>query len=308
MMELPVNGEVERDAPDRWIGRVIDDRYVVGCRIGHGATTSIYRGVQRSLDRLVTIKLPWPAGGRHRGFVDEARLLALVAPWTPSVIDVGTTRAGVPFLVTEVVEGFTLEEILRRDGALAVPRALRVALDLCGFLTLAQELSIVHRDLAPANVMLAKDRALGESAKVIDFGLGIRHDRASKRIIRPPPGRLGTPAYLAPETIAGEAASPASDVYSLGCLLFEMVTGRPPFSGSLAEVLSQQLYDRPPRLPVRRVSPGVESLLATLLRRDPVLRPTAAEAAEVLAQFAPEATARPVPSRSRSGSSSGRRR
>ena len=285
-MRLRVTEPVSHGQRKSWIGRAVDDRYVVIERIGIGATGDVYRAIQRSFGRQVAVKLQRSGGVRQRGFEEEARLLDLTAPGAVSVIDIGTTRCGVPYLVTELVDGLSLEEALRRSGPFDPRRAIRITLDLCRFLTCAHHLSIVHRDLKPANLMLAPDPTRDEAVKVIDFGLGTRCDRpVVDDIADAPPGLFGTPAYMAPEAIAGEVVSPASDVYSLGCVLFEMLAGRSPFGGTLPEVLAQHLYDSRPRLPDGLVPDGVRSLVTALLRRQPLLRPTAAEANEILAQF-----------------------
>jgi serine/threonine protein kinase len=272
-----------RTAPDPWLGHVIADRYAVGQRIGEGATSNVYRAFQCSLGRHVAIKLPLPFFERQQRFLDEARMLDLVGPWAVSVIDVGATADGIPYLVTEFVEGHTLAEALWRQGPFEVGRAARLAGELSRFLIAAHHFSIVHRDLKPANVMLARDEVRGESIKVVDFGLATMRDQPA-----PPPaeGLYGTPAYMAPETISGAEATASSDVYSLGCVLFEMLAGSPPFTGTVAEVLAQHLYDAPPLLPGPRVPLGMAALVGSMLARDPAVRPTAAEAGLVLAGFA----------------------
>ena len=270
-----------RRGADPWIGRVIDGRYAIGEPIGRGATSNVYRAFQRSLGREVAIKLcsQRPAAPEAVArFANEARLLGLVAPHPQAVcvFDVGVTGAGAPYLVTELVQGRTLAEVLRQEGALAVGRATGIARDIAGLLAAAHFHDIVHRDLKPANVMLSSERSADELVKVVDFGLATRRDDQATL-----PDRLcGTPGYMAPEIIAGEPASPASDVYSLGVVLYQMLSGHPPFAGTVAEVLAGHLYDSPPPLPAPL---EVAELVGCLLRRDPAARPTAARAGETLA-------------------------
>ena len=264
---------------DPWLGGEIRGRYVVSRRIGAGATSAVYLALERPALHPVAIKLPL---GRCHRYTEEARLLELISPWGLSVIEVGSTGDGVPYLVTELVAGATLAATLRLERRLAVVRAAAVARELCAFLAAAHHFSIVHRDLKPANVMLALDAAGRETIKVIDFGLAVQRGQPAAP---EPRGLYGTPAYMAPETIAGDDPSPSSDVYSLGCLLFEMLSGQPPFTGTLAEVLAQHLYDAPPRLFGPVVPVGLATLVRDLLARDPAARPTAAEAGALLARF-----------------------
>jgi len=271
---------------DSWSGHLIDGRYAIGHAIGRGATSNVYRALQRSLGREVAIKLcsrRVAAPEAIARFNNEARLLGLIGqhPQAVCVFDVGVTAAGVPYLVTELVPGRTLAEVLRQEGALAVGRAARIAHDIAGLLATAHLLGIVHRDLKPANVMLSSDRSADELVKVVDFGLATRYGDPAAL---PEHDQLcGTPAYMAPEIIAGEPASPSSDVYSLGVVLYQMLSGRPPFAGTVAEVLAGHLYDPPPPL---RAPIEVAELVGCLLRRDPAARPTAARAGGILARFA----------------------
>ena len=277
-----------RSGSDPWIGHVIDGRYAVGQPVGNGTTSNVYRAYQLSLGREVAIKVcsPWPATapGAAARFDNEARILGLIAqhPNATSVFDVGVTGAGAPYLVTELVKGRTLEETLSREGSLPVERAIRIASDVCTLLIAAHTYGIVHRDLKPANVMLAP-AAGGELVKVIDFGMStLRGGQVVGRATRPH-GLRGTPVYMAPEAIAGDQVESPSDLYSLGVVLYQMLAGRPPYTGTVADVLAGHLYEPPPPL----AAPAeVAETVAWLLRRDPAARPTAAQAGPVLARLA----------------------
>jgi len=169
------------------------------------------------------------------------------------------------------------------DEELRLAARLEHFLKVCQAVAYAHSKGVVHRDLKPANVMLSSDGLADEVVKVIDFGLATQ--RRDLPLLPETAGRnrlCGTPAYMAPEVIAGAEASPPSDIYSLGVVLYHMLSGRAPYAGTMAEVLAGHLYDPPPPLcaPIE-----VVELVGCLLRRDPAARPTAAQAGEMLSRL-----------------------
>jgi eukaryotic-like serine/threonine-protein kinase len=272
------------EAPDPMLGELLDRRFRVLERLGTGGMATVYRGVQVSLDRPVAIKvirgdlLEDPAIVQR--FVREARLLTSINhPNIVSVYDVGHTASGMLYIVMELVRGATLESELLR-GRFAAERAREIAGQLCDALAATHEHGIVHRDLKPANIMLLEAPGLHDIVKVLDFGL------ATSLATSRPASRLtvagmvmGTPRYMAPETIgsAGAVADAKSDLYSLGCVLYELLAGRPPFTDSaLPVVLARHLRDAPPRLPPD-VPLTVARLVMALLAKDPANRPELGE-------------------------------
>jgi serine/threonine-protein kinase len=212
------------------IGAVLDGRYRVVERVAEGAMGVVYRGERIKLGRSVAIKFlhGWSAAdaaARKRFEVEAKAMARLEHPHCAAVIDVGE-HEGAPYVVMDYVRGATLREILD-EGALAVPRAAEIMKQILSGLAHAHELEIIHRDIKPANIMVGDQVGLGETVKILDFGLAR---------LRGSPGGLtvgiavGTPSYMAPEQIVGGAVDARTDLYSCGILLFEMLTGEKPYA------------------------------------------------------------------------------
>jgi serine/threonine-protein kinase len=208
-----------------------------------------------------------------RRFVREARAAArLTHPKVARVYDFGRD-GGAPFLVMELLEGETLADRLA-DGPLPPAEAARIVASVADALDAAHQLGIVHRDVKPANVMLTR---VGD-VKVMDFGIAAAADETHSTTGS---GLYATVAYVAPERVAGVPATPASDVYSLGAVLYELLCGRAPFTASTPALVAQaHLHDPPP--PVRQLAPWVPPRLAeaaeAALAKDPARRPSSAAA------------------------------
>ncbi len=246
-------------APDL-AGCALDGRYELHELIGEGTFGRVYRGYDRRLARPVAIKVikPWwaedPDGAES--FEREAQLLARVSdPGIVQIFDVGQAEEGLYF-VTELVEGESLAARLKRGGPLAPWEACEVAEQLCRALEHAHAEHIVHRDIKPANVLIS-DRG---RVKVGDLGIARlaegSTDGGTATIV-------GTPRYMAPEQASGLPVTPATDVYSAGIVLYEMLAGRPPFGGeSAVEIALQHVQMEPPPLP-----PGTPRSLETVIER-----------------------------------------
>jgi serine/threonine-protein kinase len=267
-------------APDL-SGCALDGRYELHAVIGEGTFGRVYRGRDRRLARPVAVKVikPWWAEDPDwvRSFEREAQLLARVNdPGIVQIFDVGHAREGL-YYVAELVEGESLADRLRR-GPLPPGEARRIAEQLCRALTGAHSQRVVHRDVKPANVLIATDGRV----KVGDFGIArlaeSSTDGAGATIV-------GTPRYMAPEQARGRPTSPATDVYSVGVVLYEMLAGRPPFTEKAAvELALRHLNDPPPPLPVR-TPPMLEEIVGRALAKDPADRyPSAAAMAAALAR------------------------
>jgi|GEM_PF-3480144 len=252
---LPPPGQAtegERDglAP----GDVLEGRYQVEDRIGEGGVGFVYRAVQLKLNRRVAVKLlqrdmVGDEELRPRFEREAITLAALSHPNVVSIQDYGMVR-GQPFLVMELLEGRTLREILDAEGALEPMRALRLMRQLLQGLTYAHQRGIVHRDLKPAN-LLVQDLPASEHLKVLDFGLvkllpGSYLDRGVQ--LSRVGFTFGTPPYMSPEHATGGYVDARSDIYSVGILLFEMLTGQKPFDGELHEIIRHHLSSPVPRL------------------------------------------------------------
>jgi len=246
----PAN-EAEDDTGLR-AGDLLDGRYQIEGPLGEGGVGVVYRALQIKLHRRVAVKLLQPESDetlRPRFEREAVTLAALCHPNIVSVQDYGHTR-GKPFLVMELLQGRTLRELLDAEGALAVPRALSLTREVLRALAYAHDLGIVHRDLKPAN-LLVQALPSHEHVKVLDFGFvkllpGSYLDRGVQ--LSRVGFTFGTPAYMSPEHATGGTIDGRSDLYALGILLFEMLTGKKPFEGELSELIRDHLSAPRPRL------------------------------------------------------------
>ena len=246
-------------------GRILDGRYELRGIIGEGSFGRVSRGRDRRLARPVAVKVikPWWAddGASIERFQGEAQLLARVNdPGIVQIYDFGHTPDG-PYYVAELVEGESLEERLRR-GPLAPVEAARIAEQLCGALGSAHAQGVIHCDVKPANVLLDRDGRV----KVGDFGVarfGETNPSESSALFG------GTPRYMSPEQARGRQLTPASDVYSAGVVLYEMLAGKPPFqAGSAVELGICHLQEEPPELP-EQVPAALREVVAVALAKRP---------------------------------------
>ena len=247
---------------------------------GAGGMGEVYRARDTRLDRHVALKIlssdaPADTRGRAR-FAYEARAIARLShPHICALHDLGH-HDGVDFLVMEYLDGETLAARLRR-GTVAIAETLGIAIQIAEALEAAHAEGIVHSDLKPANIMLlsgASDRHGEPQSKLLDFGLarfqplsrsaGAAMSAADYVGSIGPDGIAGTPQYMAPEQVRGEEADPRSDIFSFGCVLYEMVSARPAFAGGTTEeVMSAILHSDPSNLPIDRSQSGAETANAS---------------------------------------------
>jgi serine/threonine-protein kinase len=272
----PVNGGSEAED---LLGAPIGDQYLILDIIARGAMGVIYRAQQTSVRREVAIKILDESpllDERVRRFKTEARIVGqLRHPNTIRLYDFGSTDDGRLFIVTELLHGETLRARLER-GSLSIEEALRFADQICGSLNEAHVEGIVHRDLKPENVFL--DRVGGEThAKVLDFGIAKQVHLGVN--LTPLELFLGTPAYMAPEQISGLPVDARSDVYALGVLIYEMVSGELPFRGdSSVAVLYKHMHELPrPLSKVVAVPSALDALITEMLSKAPRDRPRSME-------------------------------
>jgi serine/threonine-protein kinase len=254
-------------------GDVIDDRYELEELVGTGGMSSVYRARDRLLDRNVAIKVLHPHFGQDGEYVErfrrEARAVARLShPNVVTVIDRGEDAAR-QYIVFEYVDGENLKELIQRSGALPTRRALELTLEIADALAFAHAQGLVHRDVKPQNVLLTADG----NAKVTDFGiarsLDMEHGVTQTGTV------LGTSNYLSPEQANGQPTTPSSDVYSLGVVLYELLTGEVPFPGeNFVAVAMKHLHEPSPD--VLAVRPDVPLRVAAAvdraLEKDPARR------------------------------------
>lgn len=285
--------------------------YLIESEIGKGGMGEVFRALDTRLGRTVAIKLLLPermADATHkRRFIQEARAAsALSHPNIVALYDI-SSQDGRDFLVMEYVPGQTLNKMLV-DGSLPIDSVIRVGEQLASALAAAHEAGVLHRDIKPANIMVTPNRRI----KVLDFGIasmmpgpGIDSDPGSPTVtqITTPGTVVGTYSYMSPEQAQGKTVDGRSDIFSLGCVLYEAVTGQLPFRGASALAIVHEILavDPPPARSLRPDLPyALDQLISSCLQKDPARRP--ASAAEVERQLqALAATPEPIVPASRMG-------
>jgi serine/threonine-protein kinase len=263
-------------------------RYRLDEVVGRGGMSTVYRANDLMLGRTVAVKVLLAALAEEdptyvARFEREARAAAaLTHRAVVTIYDAGVDDDE-RFIAMEYVDGRTLAEILRDRGAVEAQEAARIASEVAGALAAAHAAGILHRDIKPANVMIAGDGAV----RVLDFGIARPLDGTT---LTQAASLVGTAAYLSPERALGEAGDERADIYALGCLLYAMLTGGPPFVGELSAVVLHQHINSPPK-PPRDVAPHVpaalDALVLAMLAKDPRDRPqTAADVRDKLAELA----------------------
>jgi serine/threonine protein kinase len=269
---------------DPHLGRTLGGQYCIEALLGSGGMGRVYRGVQLSVKRPVAIKLiaggsPHPPEWVER-FRREAEATARLShPNTVRLFDFGVTEADELYMVMELLEGETLAAHLASHGPLPLPAALSITRQVLLALSEAHALGIVHRDIKPDNVFLACVRGGDTVAKVMDFGIaGLTHTGVSARLTSTG-AVIGTPAYMSTEQAQGRNVDARSDLYSLGVVFFEMLTGKPVFDCNTPLPLLLLHVSQPPK-PLLEVGvrvpqqAQVQALLDSLLAKDPNVRPS----------------------------------
>jgi len=273
---------------------VLMEQFAVLRKLGRGGWATVYEADQTTMDRKVAIKvlhreLLSEQEAVHR-FFQEARSASrldhpnILRPWL-----VGQLEDGTPYLVMDVVEGPTLADVMKEEGALPLERALHIALQIAWALDEAASRGVVHRDLKPSNIFLAIQGRRSDVVRLADFGIAkVLTDDAGAGLTRTG-DILGTPAYMAPEQASGTRVDHRADVYAFGVLLYRMLSGEYPFEEQSVMTLLAAHVGKPPR-PLHAVMPsdtlpaGLHELVMAMLAKSPDERPqTAGEVAEALA-------------------------
>lgn len=273
---LPTQGLPD---PDPLIGRVIDGKYELTARLGEGGMSVVYRARRVHIGDEVAVKVLLREFVKEdealERFRREARAAAMLHhPNVVTIHDFGETadREAPAFIVMEFVKGPTLRDLLRSEGRFSAERAVRLMRGICAGVGAAHRQGVIHRDLKPENIMVVApdDDDEYETVRVVDFGLAKLLDMAKDGVTHT--GTVvGTPYYMSPEQCRGETLDARSDVYSLGAVLYEMVSGKRPFTAeNISGIITKHLYESPPPLPPSLPIPkNVTAAIMRALAKDP---------------------------------------
>ncbi len=265
------------------VGQVLADRYHIMKKLGEGGMGQVYLAEHVKMGRRSAIKVMNPSMVHDPEAVarfnrEAANASRISDAHVCAIYDFGETPEGLIYLAMEFIEGEPLTELIRQEGALPVSRAADIAIQVAAALQAAHDLGIVHRDLKPDNIMLARGRDGSDAVKVVDFGLAkaVGGEGGGQKVTRT--GLVvGTPEFMSPEQLSGDKLDGRTDVYSLGLVFFNMLTGTLPFpADSVQEAMIKRLTDEPAELlevrPDLHFPPGLQQILDTALARNPVDR------------------------------------
>ena len=275
------------------VGTIVGGRYFVRRLCGEGGMGRVYEAEHTDIGKRVALKILHPAYSQTPDLVERLRREARAASKIshPNVVDVtdsGTTPDGAFFFVMEYLEGIELGELIFKEGHLDVHRALNIGGQICRALQAAHEVNVIHRDLKPENVLILSRDGQKDFVKVLDFGIAKSGDPEDEktgqgktpRRLTHPGMTMGTPEYMAPEQAAGRPADARSDVYAAGGLLYEMLSGKPPYEGSnFMEILHKKANTSPAPLASLRadIPATLDTLIMRTLSKDPAARPQSME-------------------------------
>ena len=253
----------------------LSDRYELGEILGYGCMSEVHMARDQRLNRDVAIKVLRADLARDPSFYlrfrrEAQNAAALNHPAIVAVYDTGeaeTPTGPLPYIVMEYVDGITLRDIVKDDGPMPIRRAIEVIADSCQALNFSHQHGIIHRDVKPANIMISKTGAV----KVMDFGIARAVSDAGVSVTQTA-AVIGTAQYLSPDQARGETVDARSDVYSLGCVLYELLTGEPPFVGDSPVAVAYQHVREDPVAPSKHnpeIPPGLDSVVLKALSKNP---------------------------------------
>ena len=265
-------------ASELGVGTMLDDRFEITDVIAKSGMASLFRATDRSTGNAVALKVPYlqiesDPGGFDRFKREEEIGLQLNHPFILKLIPV--EKKSRPYFVMEYLEGQTLSELLRSVKPLPEPDAVKIASRICEALRYMHSQGVVHRDLKPQNIMLCNDGTI----RIMDFGIARAQSARRLTFVGFTP-TMGTPDYMAPEQVRGSRGDQRTDIYSLGTILYEMVTGEPPFGGDSAYVIMNARVTGDPVAPRKlnpKLTPVLEEIILHAMERDPKSRYQSAE-------------------------------
>ncbi len=271
----PFDGTPLRDLPDPMLGRAIGGHYVVTQKIGAGGFGTVFRARHEVLGRDVAIKFLNPelaadATNRSR-FLREAKAANRIDhEHIIDITDYGETEDGMVYLVMELLEGRPLAAELA-NGPIALSRVVDITMQIASALARAHELDVIHRDIKPDNIYLVDGQGRRDYVKLLDFGLA--HMKGELRLTATG-AVFGTPEYMAPEQARGAPLTYAADLYAVGCVVFQMLTGALPFTGSTPDLILKHMREPPPLASsrARGIPESLDQLVRKLMDKDPKKR------------------------------------
>jgi serine/threonine-protein kinase len=294
---------------DPYIGITLNNRFLIEEKLGEGGFGAVYRGTQEATGRKVALKLLHPEMTRDQNVVERFRregqvLCSLRDAHTITTYDFDQTADGTLFIAMELLEGRSLHEVFHREAPIEWRRMLKIVVEICSSLAEAHALGIVHRDLKPENIYLERRPGNPEFVKILDFGIAkvVRGDSAAQQApqLTATGQTLGTLEYMSPEQLMGKQLDGRSDIYALGVVAYELITGRLPFPEAIgpAALITAQLKKTPPSLsaanPAGAIPAAVDAVILKMLGKDKATRfEDAGELATACAQLleAPSADA-----------------
>src|SRR3954466_3744081 len=287
---LQADATIAMDIPeDPLVGLTLDEKYRLDSRIGTGGMGTVYHATHLLIDRPVAIKVLNPRyvedEAAQTRFRREARAAGRLQHTNAvTVTDFGSTSEGLVYIVMELLEGRTLRDVLAREAPLDTARAVSMMLQVSAAAGAAPDAGVIHRDLKPANIFIVQRKDAPPFVKVLDFGIAKLAAEAlddDPQTLTQVGAMIGTPRYMSPEQCEGVKLTPASDVYSLGIILYEMLTGTTPFTGTSPIAIAIKHSTVPPRSPrefVASIPPALEEVILHALEKSPQNRPADANA------------------------------
>ncbi|MCU1267535.1 MAG: hypothetical protein JWM21_3853 [Acidobacteria bacterium] len=284
----PLQADATNASPppaDPLLGRLLDEKYLLEEKLGIGGMGTVYRARHLLIDRPVAVKVLNPRFVEDEAakarFRREAKAAGRLRHSNAvSVTDFGQTTDGYVYIVMELLEGKTLRELLAKDGPLDLAHAVSIMLQVSSAVAAAHEAGIIHRDLKPANIFVVQRPDIPTVVKVLDFGIAKLAadslDDDDRQTLTQVGVIIGTPRYMSPEQCHGTALTPAADVYSLGVILYEMLTGAVPFSGQTPLAIAMRHSTETPRRPselIPSIPPALEEVVLHALQKQPQDRP-----------------------------------
>lgn len=281
--QCPQCGARSYQREDRLIGTTIADKYLLEAKLGTGGMCEVYRARHVVIGKEVAVKILRPELAADpmiaERFEQEARAASRIRhPNAIDVNDFGVANGTTPYIVMELVDGKTVGQLLRETGPFSVERAVNILRQVCGALESAHMAGVIHRDIKPDNIMIAEYEG-GDWVEVCDFGVAkIQEDVNRRAALTGANFILGTPRYMSPEQCEERPVDARSDIYSLGVVLYEMLTGEAPFEGNSTRLLVAHTFETPPLIRTKRpdLPADLEAVVMRALDKDPARRPQSA--------------------------------